>query len=584
MKRIFALIAVAGIAAAAQAQTGRLFVGEYGYDAANLPTCFETDLSPGFPGNVSWSATFPFAVQGAACTPGNVIYLSTGTFTTDLYTTFPGRTPTRVAQTSETIFDMGYVGGKLYGWAAYASPSGIYEINTTTGQCTLAVASTSELFFALDGNPADGLLYGYSEYGNSGLYSINPITGAKHKIANGPYGQFPNAYGMYRGLAVGNNTVYLTNVWNGRALDDPDHIPSDSFYAYNLGQGDNGTYVQFANPYANSTPAGGGSFWYDPSVIPVPPTPANELCANATPIGEGTFAFDTTWANTEGSASCGAGGVGDVWFRYTPTFTHYALFSTGAAGSLDTVLTLYTGCDGTEIDCNDDGATNAPLSQIGYTVTAGVPIIIRIAGYDEAARGPGTLNIGLCPPATISRQPDNATINSCTATLPSDFSQGPFFVRFFADLSGGDTVNYQWEKNGVPMSDNNDGNIENYGIYNTRGWALLIVRPTAADAGTYRCVMSTTACNEQYNFTSNNATLTFVPKCSIADVAPVANCGDGIVDGSDFIAFINSFGVGDVAIDRLADIAGGGVDGLSPDGIIDGNDFIAFINAFSAGC
>jgi len=59
---------------------------------------------------------------------------------------------------------------------------------------------------------------------------------------------------------------------------------------------------------------------------------------------------------------------------------------------------------------------------------------------------------------------------------------------------------------------------------------------------------------------------------------------DGIVDGNDFVAFINSFGSGDISADALADVAGAGIDGLSPDGIIDGNDFIAFINAFAAGC
>ncbi len=63
----------------------------------------------------------------------------------------------------------------------------------------------------------------------------------------------------------------------------------------------------------------------------------------------------------------------------------------------------------------------------------------------------------------------------------------------------------------------------------------------------------------------------FVPPCSIADVN-----ADGTVDGSDFIAFINSFSTGNVAIDPLADVV--------PDRIIDGNDFIAFINAFAAGC
>ena len=51
---------------------------------------------------------------------------------------------------------------------------------------------------------------------------------------------------------------------------------------------------------------------------------------------------------------------------------------------------------------------------------------------------------------------------------------------------------------------------------------------------------------------------------------------DGIVDGNDFTVFINSFGVGDPAIDPAADV--------NLDGIVDGNDFVAFINAFGAGC
>ena len=75
--------------------------------------------------------------------------------------------------------------------------------------------------------------------------------------------------------------------------------------------------------------------------------------------------------------------------------------------------------------------------------------------------------------------------------------------------------------------------------------------------------------------------------CSTADIAGGGIDGrsfDGIVDGADFVAFINSFSTGDVAVDPLADVAGGGGSGEQPDGIIDGADFIAFINAFSAGC
>ena len=51
---------------------------------------------------------------------------------------------------------------------------------------------------------------------------------------------------------------------------------------------------------------------------------------------------------------------------------------------------------------------------------------------------------------------------------------------------------------------------------------------------------------------------------------------DGVVDGQDFIDFINAFGVGDVTVDNKADV--------NKDLIIDGGDFILFINSFGAGC
>jgi hypothetical protein len=95
---------------------------------------------------------------------------------------------------------------------------------------------------------------------------------------------------------------------------------------------------------------------------------------------------------------------------------------------------------------------------------------------------------------------------------------------------------------------------------------------------------------------TSNSTLRFVyvpgasncptaPAC-LADIAGGGDNGDqpdGTVDGSDFIAFINSFGIGDATVDSKADIVDGG--GVPPgDGTIDGSDFIAFINAFGAGC
>jgi hypothetical protein len=86
--------------------------------------------------------------------------------------------------------------------------------------------------------------------------------------------------------------------------------------------------------------------------------------------------------------------------------------------------------------------------------------------------------------------------------------------------------------------------------------------------------------------------MTTAPRC-LADVAggnedALPSGGpDGNVDGADFIAFINSFAIGDAAVDPTADVVGGANQLLAeggPDGTIDGSDFIAFINAFAAGC
>lgn len=564
MKRLLALVGLACIAPGIHAQTGRLFVGEYGFDPDNPITCYETNLNNAFPGSVNWVPTLSFNVQGAACTPGNLIYLTSGTFQTDLFVTIPGRPPTPVAQTSETIFDMGYVNNKLYGWAEYASPSGIYEINPETGQCTLAVASTSELFFALDGNPADGLLYGFSEYGVTGLYSINPVTGVKHRIAPPPpISQFPNAYGFCRAIAVGNNTVYLCSGWNGRDLDDPDHIPADSFYAYDLAQGDNGTYVAFTNPYANSTPLGGGAFWYDPAVIPVVPSPPNDHCANATPVGEGTFPFNNTWADSDGSSACG--GVSDVWFLYTPSRSYYALFQTCGATAFDSVLSIYGGgCGGAELQCNDDSNSCPLQSTIGYPVTAGTPVLVRVSGFDAAAVGAGTLTIGGCPGIQIDTQPADATITRCTATYPSDFSEGSFFVRFTVNASGRDDLSYAWERNGVPLFDMGPATLDDYSILNTHGFSMLIIRPTAADAGEYRCVVSSASCDEPLSVTTEIATLTF---CT-ADF----NC-TGEVSVQDIFDFLNAyFNAGDIRAD------------VNRSGSVTVQDIFDFLEAYFAGC
>jgi hypothetical protein len=137
-------------------------------------------------------------------------------------------------------------------------------------------------------------------------------------------------------------------------------------------------------------------------------------------------------------------------------------------------------------------------------------------------------------------------------------------------------ASYTWRRNGVSIT----GQANVY----TAGHSLYFYNVTAADEGLYDCVV-TNACG---SVISEAVPLTVRSmRCSLADIAGAGftmRSPDGSVDGSDFIAFINSFAIGEAVIDPLADVAGVGADGLSPDGVIDGTDFIAFINAFAVGC
>jgi hypothetical protein len=116
------------------------------------------------------------------------------------------------------------------------------------------------------------------------------------------------------------------------------------------------------------------------------------------------------------------------------------------------------------------------------------------------------------------------------------------------------------------------------------GTSLIIREVTPDDEGAYTCTIST-ACG---SVVSSPIYFTLrACACSRADIAGSGRAGlypDGVVDGSDFITFINSFVIGQASIDPHADIAGSSTDEMWPDGVIDGTDFIVFINAFAAGC
>lgn len=235
------LVAVAALATALPAQ---LFTG---VDVA-LP--MRSSTLAGFP-NVAYASHASFLVNGmAALDDGNTLVLATGAFSTNLYSSVRGATPTLLVHSSIDLHGLASGRGLLYGFSNYGSPMGVYMVDMTTGASVL-VADTGAAglrFFGLDYNATDDSLYGYTEYGNpTGLYRIDIDTGVCTWVAP----SIPASNSQGRGLACGNHTVYLTGT---RGLDGV------SYYAYDLRQGAGGTWAPFTNPFTTTNATGGSAF------------------------------------------------------------------------------------------------------------------------------------------------------------------------------------------------------------------------------------------------------------------------------------------------------------------------------------
>lgn len=144
------------------------------------------------------------------------------------------------------------------------------------------------------------------------------------------------------------------------------------------------------------------------------PAPANDICSTATDVAEGSFPFNicNAW-NDEGTSQCLITGAdnGDVWYRYTPTFTGEARFQT-CGSSFNSTLMLLDACgpSGNLLACNDDVGTrglvgtscSSSRSLISrFAVTQGVPVLVRV-GAVGTPNGTGSLVIGVAPPLPVN--------------------------------------------------------------------------------------------------------------------------------------------------------------------------------------
>ncbi|WP_157744472.1 PKD domain-containing protein [Micromonospora viridifaciens] len=118
--------------------------------------------------------------------------------------------------------------------------------------------------------------------------------------------------------------------------------------------------------------------------------PGNDDFTVATVIGEIPYSttVDTSGATSDPTDPTGCANNGSVWFRYTPTSNTRLRVDTFGS-DYDTVLSAWSGEQGslTQLGCNDD--TNGTQSQISFTGTAGTTyyFMVGICCGDGSAGG-----------------------------------------------------------------------------------------------------------------------------------------------------------------------------------------------------
>lgn len=116
--------------------------------------------------------------------------------------------------------------------------------------------------------------------------------------------------------------------------------------------------------------------------------PANDTCATAQTINDNSTVPGTVVNATHSiTSNCdNTTTARDVWYRYVATQTGTLQIRT-TGSSLDTVVTVYSECGGTELACNDDALGGSPAgygtsaSYLSIPVLDGEDYYIRVAGY-----------------------------------------------------------------------------------------------------------------------------------------------------------------------------------------------------------
>lgn len=150
--------------------------------------------------------------------------------------------------------------------------------------------------------------------------------------------------------------------------------------------------------------------------------PANDDCVDAIAVAEDVPYFGSSDCATGSDiSSCSFNDISDVWLSYTPTTT--GTFTVDLCGSLfDTTLSVFNGCGGTELACNDDVAYPVnTTSRVTVDMNEGTTYLIRIAGYDGDA---GDYTLVVTREFMVPSKPQNPGVpnDACEVSLDTVLS------------------------------------------------------------------------------------------------------------------------------------------------------------------
>jgi hypothetical protein len=316
------------------------------------------------------------------------------------------------------------------------------------------------------------------------------------------------------------------------------------------------------------------------SAVDVVPPP-NDSCATAAQLQVGVpTAFDSSFADSDGSASCGFGGdpgSASVWFKFTANRDGQAEVLTCGLVAFDTIISMYDSCDGTELGCNDDAC--GVQSAFFANVTNGQEYLVRVSGYG-LARGAGQVQVNIGDPCETIRPSGAVDENEdCQSASETDTNGGCNIPGFPVELVEVDreltiTGSAAYDLR-IFLLDTACPDVTIISTANSGRPCAEAVITASLTAGTYRVFAGT-------NFFAGlpcDGTVDTHYILTIGD--PPAGCiadfnGDSFVDFFDYLDYVTCFEGEGCPAGRSADVNG--------DDFVDFFDYADYVDAFETGC